>query len=289
MDQVMRVTFGDQTFVFDLEHSPISDMWIDRMRIRHRWPIDDPRRFYHFDPEHAERAKAERLIKQCIDTINQYQPVIDRPWTSVDDRDMLNYLHHIFEVYHGALDQQHHDFWTQAPANVHRALRDLNIAVHRCEYLSIGHPRVVCTWFGMPKDHQLALDLQARWGRLDYEFGGVYLNYVEIGKTALDLATDNDTYIADDMFKPFSHYSADFVITFYHQSQQDCSILLEKIDRYWQANRSFFRRFGIESSQDTRMMPLRFKVAQLHYEAGTESAILETLRNNQVITSIEIS
>lgn len=285
----MKVTFGDETLVFVLESSPIADMWVARMDQRHRWPMDDPRRFYHFDHADTERDRAETLIKQCIDTINRYQPVIQRVWTSVDDKDMLNYLHHIFEIYHGALDQQQHDFWRQAPDGVHRALRDLNIAVHRCEYLSIGHPRVVCTWFGMPKNEQIPLDLQSRWGRLDWEFGGVYLNYVEIGKTAQDLATDNDTYIADDMFKPFSHYSADFVITFYRQTEQECAPLLDKIDRYWQANRSFFQQFGIESSRDTRMMPLHFKVAQLLYEPGSESAILDTIRNNQVITSVELS
>lgn len=289
MPSIMTIWFGDRPFNFAIENTPVAELWLERMSSRHAWPLDDPRRFYHFNSDDQEIVRAEQQLKQCITTINRYQSIIDRPFTRVDDQDLLNYLHNVFECYHGMLDQQDHEFWNQAPQEVRQALADLNLAVHRCESLRAGKPRLVCTWFGMPKIKRLNLDLQAQYGRLDCEFGAVYLNYVEIGKTAQDLARDNDRYIADEMFQPFDHYSADFVVTFYNKAIEDSQSVLDSIQDYWREHRDFFQKFAIDSAQDVRMMPYRFKVAQLQYTAGQERAILDIIRDNQMVTLVEIT
>ena len=49
--------------------------------------------------------------------------------------------------------------------------------------------------------------------------GTIYLLYAEIGKTLEDLSVDNDQYIHDDAFKPFSHYSADFCVKYYDDDE----------------------------------------------------------------------
>lgn len=283
------ISFGNHRLNFTVESTPIASLWLDRMEKRHQWPLDDPHRFYHFNSTEQEVILAEKSLRDCIDTINAYQPIVERCFTSVYDQDLLNYLHNIFERYHGMLDQQDHKFWIHAPDQVRKALADLNLAVHRCEYLSNGRPRIICTWFGMPKTERLDPELQRRYGRLDCEFGAVYLNYVEIGKTAQDLARDNDIYLADEMFQPFTHYSADFLVTFYNQPAGDMRSVLQSIDRYWQNNRDFFQKFGINASNDTRMMPFRFKVAQLQYTSGHEHAIIDMIRQNQIVTSVEIA
>ena len=285
----MTITFGHHPLKFTVEDNPIGQLWLDRMARRHAWPLDDPRRFYHFNDPAQEAVIAERMLRECMDTINSYQPIIERRFTNINDQDLLNYLHNIFERYHGMLDQQGHEFWICAPNRVRKALADLNLAVHRCEYLRNGRPRVICTWFGMPKTERLDPELQRRYGQLGCEFGAVYLNYVEIGKTAQDLARDNDIYLADEMFKPFTHYSADFLVTFYDQPASDMRSVLQSIDRYWQNNRDFFQKFGINASNDIRMMPFRFKVAQLQYTSGHEHAILDMIRQNQIVTSVEIA
>lgn len=258
------------------------------MAQRNQWPLDDPRRFYNFNDRDHEERTAINKINSCINVINSYQPIIDRVFTSTDDQDTLNYLHNIFEQYHGMLDQQTGDFWTSAPSEVRKALAELNIAVHRCESLPGGCPRVVCTWFGQPKEKHLPLDLQTTYGQLGCDFGGVYLNYVEIGKTARDLAHDDDQYIADEMFKPFDFYSSDFVITFFEKTLADIQPELTSIKQYFVQHREFFGAHGIRSSQDTRMLPLRFKVAQLDYESTEKDAILSMIRNNQYVTSVDI-
>lgn len=278
----MTITFGgDYALDFDIEATPIAEQWMAKMRQRHDWPLDDPHRFYGFDDPIAEQQRAEHDLRCCIETINAYQPIIDRPWTNIDDQDMLNYLHNIFERYHGLLDQQNHDWWQHAPEDVQQALANLNIAVHRAESASRGNfPRLVCTWFGMPKNQTLDVDHMTKYGRLSYEFGGVYLNYVEIGKTLEDLSIDDDHYIGEDAFQPFLRYSADFNIRFY-DSMADIS----RVYRYFEAHRDFFEQRGIDSFDDYRTMPRRYKVAQLTSFEPRQS-ILKTLSTRQHVTDI---
>jgi hypothetical protein len=283
------ITIGGNRFEFAVEPTPIADLWLERMAIRHSYNLDDPTRFYHFDSYHAERERASRMVKATIKTINQHKHIIKRRFRSVYDQDTLNYLHNIFERYHGMLDQQHHEFWHHAPEEVKTALCNLNLAVHRCEYLVQRKPEFVCTWFGMPKIKILPLDLQQEYGQLGCEFGGVYLNYVEIGKSALHLARDNDQYIADDMFKPFDRYSADFIATFYDHDTKKLTYDLDNIKSYFYQQQSFFGRHGIDDPTDIRLLPVKFKVAQLKYNPSERSAIMKAIAKKQMIQDIQIT
>ena len=199
--------------------------------------------------------------------------------------DCLNYLHNIFEQFHGQLEQQNTEFWSQAPHDVRQALANLNLAVHRCESVDRGaRPRFVCTWFGMPKTQTLNTELQQQYGTLQIKFGTVYLNYVEIGKTLEDLAHDQDRYIGDDAFRPFNHYSADFRVAFY---DQDLGAKLPLMDNYYQQHREFFVAKGIESVYNVQAMPLRFPVAQLD-NAMNRDHLLDQIRNRQYITQVTL-
>ena len=206
------------TLRFKLNKFPIVEKWISKViESKQLYNIDDPDRFYGFNKFEQEIENAVSTINSHIDTINNYQHIITRKVTSNIDQDTLNYLHHIFEVYHGMLDKQDHDFWNNASEDVHHALAQLNIEVHRCESLVEGFrkvlPRHVVTWFGLPKRESLELSDYQHFTDF-YKFGTVYLNYVEIGKTLEDLSIDNDKYISDEAFKPFYYYWS-LVISFY--------------------------------------------------------------------------
>lgn len=266
---------------FKILPTPVSELWVAKMDQRHQWPLDNPKRFYGFNDPATERNTAEIDLKHCIDTINDYDRIIDREFTGIYDQDLLNYLHNIFERYHGLLDQQNTEWWKSAPEPVKKALANLNIAVHRAESVSRNNdPRFVCTWFGMPKGEQFSKDVIESHGRLDHEFGGVYVNYVEIGKTLEDLSIDDDRWIGDDAFKPFLHYSADFNVKFYDDTAD-----LDRISRYYQQHQDFFRERGIDSVGDYRAMPYRFKVADLDSDLSRDE-IISSLRDNQLITDI---
>jgi hypothetical protein len=280
---------GDFLLKFRLLQSPITELWVERMQAKGQYPLDHPDRFYSFDSLQVETARAESMIRQCINIINAHRKIIDREFTSVTDQDTLNYLHNIFEQYHGMLDQQNHEFWKSAPDTVRRALADLNLAVHRCESVSRGsNPRFVCTWYGLPKTKHLPIEQLVKHATLHVKFGTVYLNYVEIGKTLLDLAADNDQYIADEMFRPFDFYSADFNVKFYNSTDADLQHKLTLIQTYFERNQDFFCRHGFDHVNHPRLQPFNFPVAELETNL-TDQEILQALAQRQNITQVYLT
>lgn len=274
---------GDLTLEFKIRSTPVAELWVERMQARGSYPLDHPDRFYGFGTLEQEQARAVEYIQNCIATINAHDPIIHRPFEYTQD--CLNYLHSIFEHYHGLLDQQNSDYWLRAPDQVKKALAELNLAVHRCESVSAGtSPRFVCTWYGMPKTQRLSLELQDQYTTSQVEFGTVYLNYCEIGKTAEDLANDNDKYIGDDAFCPFDHYSADFNVQF---RDQDLTDRYGKIQKYIDQHRDFFVARGITNVYNTQARPLRLPVADL-VDNGNQEQILAQIAERQWVQQVTI-
>lgn len=274
---------GDLCLQFRVLDTPVADLWLERMSLRKQWPLDHPNRFYGFGTAADERRAAQALVEQCVRTINAHEPIIDRPfdWT----QDCLNYLHNVFERYHGLLDQQTHDWWQAAPQPVRQALATLNLAVHRCESVLNTNPaRLVCTWFGMPKTHTLSHRLQQQHGTTKIEFGTVYLNYCEIGKTLEDLSHDNDAYIADEAFRPFGHYSADFWVAFH---SGDLASKLPAMQNFMEQHKHFFLAHGIESVYNVQAMPLRFPVAKLQC-TSSPTQLIAAIASRQWVHSVEL-
>ena len=267
------------TLQFQIRATPLAELWVERMQARGSYPLDHPDRFYGFGSQLEERIRAEIMIERCITTINQHTPIIECEfdWS----QDCLNYLHNIFERYHGLLDQQTSEYWQQAPDQVKQALSELNLAVHRCETVLEGtKPRFVCTWFGMPKTKKLNPAQLAQWGETQIQFGTVYLNYCEIGKTVEDLAHDNDKYIGEDAFRPFSHYSADFHVAFFNH---DLSFKEPGMQQYIDQHQDFFLAHGITSVYNAIAQPLRFPVADLQYTGQPQQLIQEIARQQRVL------
>lgn len=277
----LTVVLGQQdplSLHFKIRNTPLARLWVERMQHRDAWIMDHPDRFYGFDSLSQEHQHAIDMLQSCINTINSFEPIIQRSFEFTQDH--LNYLHHIFEVYHGLLDQQQHDFWNRAPEDVKKALADLNLAVHRGETALRGNkPRFVCTWFGMPKTHRLDPGIQGSYGSWLIEFGTVYLNYCEIGKTAEELMRDNDQYIDPQAFQPFSHYSADFNVQFYNY---DLSKIYGQVQRYINQHSEFFVAHNITSVYNIKAQPLRYPVADLVYDGDQEKILREIARRQWV-------
>jgi hypothetical protein len=268
---------------FRIRPTALAELWLDRMQQRYLYPLDHPDRFYGFDDLAKEKSRAVSMIQRCIDIINNHEHIIEREFAYTQD--YLNYLHNIFEKYHGLLDQQTSDYWSRAPAKVRIALAELNLAVHRCEDV-LGSPvaRLVCTWFGLPKTHCLSKELQREYGETIIKFGTVYLNYCEIGKTLDDLAYDNDAYISDEAFRPFSHYSADFNVAFH---DRDPTLRYSQIQNYIEQHSDFFLAKGITSVYNTQAQPLYFPVADLEY-LGHRSDLIQQISSQQFVREVKL-
>lgn len=285
---ILYIQLEDLTLQFRVLATPVAELWQERMSQRHAWPLDHPRRFYGFSSAKTEADRAVAEINRCITIINQYQQLADRTLTDVHDQDTLNYLHNIFERYHGLLNQQNSEFWMSAPDSVRTALADLNLAVHRCETAQTDpRPRLVCTWYGQPKQHTLPKVIQQQYGVANPAWGSVCLNYCEIGKTLEDLARDNDSYIGDDAFRPFSYYSSDFLVRFFERDKPALDKTRASMQQYYTTHQEFFRSRGFEFFDDTRLQPLRFPVAQL-IETMPRARLLQEIAARQQVSNIHI-
>jgi hypothetical protein len=281
------IELSDLTLEFAVLDNPLAELWVQRMKLRSPYPLDHPDRFYGFNSHQDEEARALLMIQDSINIINNYAPIITRQLLSLTDQDTLNYLHNVFERYHGLLDQQDQEFFVTAPSEVKQALADLNINVHRCEAVVRGnYPRFVCTWYGMPKTETLSDELLT-YGTLNPKFGTVCLNYCEIGKTLEDLAQDKDNYIGDDAFRPFNYYSADFNVRLYEETVEYSSEKLSHMKEYYLQHQNFFYDHGFPSFQDSRLLPLRFPVAEL-IETMPRQQLLNEVQQRQLITGVHL-
>jgi hypothetical protein len=286
---ILTVDLVDLSLQFRVLKNPIAELWLERMSQRHQWPMDDPQRFYGFNTQQEDEQISLAKIQECIQGINSWQPLIARSLSTVHDQDTLNYLHNIFEQWHGLLDQHPiHPVFGDIPNAVRQHLANLNVSVHRCESAARGNrSRFVCTWFGMPKTKTLPVDLMQTHGTLNPKFGSVCLNYAEIGKTLEDLARDRDNYISDDAFLPFNHYSADFNVRMHEETVDYVSDKLVRMQEYYNQHREFFFDQGFTTFQDPRLLPLRFPVAEL-VETQPRDQLTEAIRQHQHITQVTL-
>ena len=273
---------------FQLRNTPLASRWLAKWHASRQCDLDDPTRFYGFNTVEQEIKRAEKEIRQCISTINSFEPIIHRPFTSVHDQDILNYLHNIFERYHGLLDQQQHEFWIRSPEPVRQALAKLNVLVHRCETAARPQqPRAVCTWYGLPKTDTLTLEEMQQYGEIDPGFGSMYFCYVEIGKTLEDLTHDLDNYISDEAFKPFNFYSVDFVMKFSESSDQDISEKLQNMKNYYSQHQKFFYERELNNFNDPRLLPLKFPFADLIFDQPKHE-LVDCIKEKQYVNKVYV-
>jgi hypothetical protein len=286
---ILNIELIDLKLQFEILDNLLAQLWLERMSVRDQYPLDDPYRFYGFEPQATAEHKALTQIQQTCADINHWNPIIKRDITSVQDQDTLNYLHNIFERYHGLLDEiPTHPTYGQFPCKIRQHLADLNVDVHRCEAVARGNsPRFVCTWYGLPKTKTLPVEIMKDYGTLNPKFGSVCINYAEIGKTLEDLAQDNDNYIGDNAFRPFNHYSADFNVRLHEETVTYVSDKLVRMQEYYKDHREFFFEHGYNTFQDPRMLPLRFPVAQL-IETMSQEQLLAEIQQRQCITRVYI-
>jgi hypothetical protein len=286
---ILTISLLDLKLQFQVLDNPIAQLWLERMSQREQWPLDDPKRFYGFNTQDEDQRIALVKIKECIQGINSWQPLITRELSTVNDQDTLNYLHNIFEQWHGLLDQQPtHPEYGPIPLEARQHLANLNVSVHRCESAARGNrARFVCTWFGMPKTNTLPVEIMQEHGTLNPKFGSVCLNYAEIGKTLEDLTQDRDNYISDNAFKPFNHYSADFNVRMHEETVAYSAEKLVRMQAYYNQHQDFFFDQGFTTFQDPRLLPLRFPVAEL-IETQPRDQLIEAIKQHQHITQVTL-
>ena len=278
---------GEQELSFVIGETNIAQRWARKLHfaISKRYKLDDPRRFYGHTSLSKESKDTLKWITECIDTINDHDPIIERSISRVDDQDTLNYLHSMFEQYHGQLGEPT-GWFESAPDTVQKAIAELNVLVHRCESLVRGaKPRLVCTYYRMPKQDCLA------WSDYDLmtdhtAFGDLCLNYCEIGKTLEDFWRDQDEYVTAQTFKPFRYFSADFNVRLYELNAEELQEQRTGIAEYYDANREQFESAGIRDRRHPHLKAGTIVVAQLIPEHRDKA--LTVFAEHSYVSSIEL-
>ena len=278
---------GEQELSFVIGETNIAQRWARKLHfaISKRYKLDDPRRFYGHTSLSKESKDTLKWITECIDTINDHDPIIERSISRVDDQDTLNYLHSMFEQYHGQLGEPT-GWFESAPNTVQKAIAELNVLVHRCESLVRGaKPRLVCTYYRMPKQDCLA------WSDYDLmtdhtAFGDLCLNYCEIGKTLEDFWRDQDEYVTAQTFKPFKYFSADFNVRLYELNAEELQEQRTGIAEYYDANREQFESAGIRDRRHPHLKAGTIVVAQLIPEHRDKA--LTVFAEHSYVSSIEL-
>lgn len=286
---ILSLDLHDLQLNFQVLNTPVAKLWVERMQQRQAWPLDDPERFYGFNSKEKDQFIALTKIQECVKRINSWAPIIKKNLESVQDQDTLNYLHNIFEKWHGLLDQHPvHPEYGLIPDTVKQDLAELNISVHRCESAARGNKsRFVCTWFGMPKTKTLPVEYMQDYGTTNPDFGSVCLNYVEIGKPLEDLSQDRDTYISEEAFFPFNYYSADFVVRMYEESPGTVADKISNMHNYYNQHQEFFQARGFTTFYDPRLLPLRFPVAKL-IETMPRDQLIKSIAQRQQVTKVTL-
>lgn len=287
---ILTLTDGtsDLDLTFELLNISIAQKWLKHLNlfIQAGQPWDDSKRFYNFpDTEYTEPVVVER-INQLLDVIRRHDStIVDRAVTSPISQDDLNYLHHIFEVYHGLYDQQNNnEFFMNSPKPVQDALGDLNIWIHRYETLG-DIPRFVATWKYKPYRDLFTEEDFAHFSLCE-EWGDLRLNYCEIGKSLHDFWHDNDQYIAAEAFQPHHHYCFDFTVRFTHHPQSYYLEQEKKIWEYFDQHQDFFHSLGYKK-YDPRLCLGGITIAKLVTDQS-KSSVISAINKHQQFKSISI-
>jgi hypothetical protein len=292
MDKKIIITLtngqSDYNLQFGLVDCSVAHKWLKHLElfIEAGQPWDDSRRFYNFpDSAYPEPVVADHL-KHLVKTIQEYAPdLITQELGTTITQDDLNYLHHVFELYHGLYDQQDsNEFYSRAPKTVQDALADLNIWIHRYETLG-GMPRFVATWKYKPYRDAMTTE-DYKLFSLKEEWGDLRLNYCEIGKTLYDLWHDNDAYIGPDAFQPQAHFCFDFTVRFTDTTAQQYHEQEQQIWKYFDNHIDFFQEQGY-TKHDPQLGLGSITIAKLE-STDTKQNIIDLIGQHQQVKNIQI-
>jgi hypothetical protein len=246
--------------------------------------IYDPDRFYNFPNSPRDRHWIAAQINRCIDVINDYSPgLIKHRAASHMNQELMNHLHHYFEVHRGPILNPP-KFFSDAPMGVKRALEDLNLLIHRYEdfernedYLSKGWDpaaKIVLTY----DERRYRYDLEDEDYRLFTKrtvFGRWYINYCEVGKPLWDFYQDQDEVIGDSNILPLRYLSGDAMIEFSRtMTEEDHQHLMQKFWAWWDKNEKTLSRLGFKK-HDPRNAIGEIPVADLDRTRGAVAGLSE--------------
>ena len=239
-------TGAKYTLFFNILDTEIASKWLVELQktLDLGTHLDDSERLYGFNGSKYTVEYCIDTLNKFVDTINRYQPVCEKHVNYNYTQDDLNYLHNIFERYHGLYDaQDSNDFYSNAPKDVQYALGQLNIYIHRLESIN-SYARFVCTFSSDGRPRIPFAPADYKHFTMQEVWGGLYINYCEIGKTLVDMYRDNDEHIGNEAFIPQQYFKSDFNVKFTHHTPKEYAELEQNVINYYEKNLEKFVALG---------------------------------------------
>ena len=161
-------------------------------------------------------------------------------------------------------------------------MSEINQFVHACEGIA-STPKIRIVWFDLPKT-KLFSDADYDLFTNKRKFGSLYHLYCDVGKTIESLATDNDDDHHDIV--PNLHYSADCVVYFQSDSDEQVKLVEEKYKKYVQDNKEYIQTKGYDI-QNKQLTAGRIELASL-VPTMTEKELLTKAKNFDNIQSLSL-
>ncbi len=223
-------------------------------------------------------------LNRLIAEVDAIEPLFNIRLKDIKDQDGLNHIHSIFEKHHGKLDEwKHNPLFSGKPDSFRKNISEVNQFVHACESKNTSSPKIRITYFDLPKYKRFTDD--------DYKlftnkknFGSLYHLYCDVGKNIESLARDNDIHHHDVV--PNLHYSADCVVFFTENSNEDAVKLTENHKDYIINNKKYLKEHGYD--HDSKLLTTgKIELATL-VNTTSEKNLLQKLKNYDTIQQLEL-
>lgn len=146
-------------------------------------PISEPWAFYNLNDQWSDEYTI-KFLNEHIDICNEIVPdLFNRHLADVSDQETLNYLHSVFEITHGQLDEwKDNPLFKEHPVQLRESLSQVNQTIHRCEWANSEQNRKIrVVYFDLPKTELYTEEDYALFSTA-INFGGVYVHYADVGK-----------------------------------------------------------------------------------------------------------
>lgn len=270
---------------FKLLENKFVPKWVDRVleAQQKQYPISEPWAMYNLNDDFNGTFIKDNLNRLMKEVDSEHQ-LFDLQIDDINDQNLLNKIHAIFEETHGKLDQ-----WKSNPIFENKSemfrknLSEINQFVHACESIG-GSKKIRIVWFDLPKSKS--------FDDSDYElftnkktFGSLYTLYSDVGKNIESLAEDNDDHHHDVV--PNIHYSADCVCYFHDDSESDVIEMEKKYKEYLTKNEKSLLEKGY-TLDDKKLTTGRIELARLDTSL-TKKELLKKISNFNHIQSFFLS
>lgn len=241
------ITFHNDTseleLIFDLFDYKIANRWADLIKKNQKitysqfqsWPNSGKTLSYFVDK-----------LNTLIYVINEFEYLIPEIVTLDNiNQERLNYLHKFFEVF--THDSIPNNLCSRGTPEVRKAIYNLNIIIHECEdYVcnqNKNYPSLV-TSFENQESFPFE-DEDYRHFTCQWNFGTVYINNCQTGKTVFDVFKDKDILPSEELIAG-TRCGANFIIKFGKSTTEDIYRLkIAEFNDWYKKQSKRYTRLGV--------------------------------------------